>query len=91
VVNRCAIHHDGFVFDKGGEALVGSPCSGAERCGLQHQLASARHRAFGAERPFGVFIRPEQAARGHRKNQQPSPNRVKVDHAGQEITTLELS
>jgi hypothetical protein len=22
VVNRCAIHHDGFLFDKGGEALV---------------------------------------------------------------------
>ena len=22
MVNRCAIHHDGFLFDKGGEALV---------------------------------------------------------------------
>jgi hypothetical protein len=40
VVNRCAIHHDGFLFDKGGEALV-VEVRGASRLSGEASLSTA--------------------------------------------------
>jgi len=54
VVNRCAIHHEGFLFDKGGESLV---VRANRRCAaISHGVQRPKGARLSAGLALGDFI-----------------------------------